>query len=175
MTVASPLPSLNAFIAATKAPARFPASATTADAATGRPSGPWHMAQPDASARTPETERFGAANAGGASCALAPAPAARRAIETTPDARRVFMRGVRRSCASTRRLGRLDGLGRLLRRLRDVELHLPALVEIDGHAPAVGELAEEELVGERAADRVLDEARHRARAHLRVEAVLQIG
>src|SRR6266853_1576519 len=46
-------------------------------------------------------------------------------------------------------------------------------VRLDIHRdlPAVGELAEEQLVGERAANRVLDEPRHRARTHQRIEAV----
>src|SRR6266704_5705068 len=45
-------------------------------------------------------------------------------------------------------------------------------LDIHRDLPAVGELAEEQLVGERAANRVLDEPRHRACTHQRVEAVL---
>src|SRR5882762_8056534 len=46
-------------------------------------------------------------------------------------------------------------------------------LDIHRDLPAVGELAEEQLVGERAANRVLDEPRHRARSHQRIEAVLR--
>src|SRR5476651_1515026 len=173
MTVASRVPCLNAFIASTMAPARRPARGASTDPGAGRPSSPWHMAQPDASARTPDSERLGAANAVAASWAMA-SPAARIAARpSAPRKKNAHLEGGRLDCGMVRGLRRLDRLGRLLRGLRDVELDLAILVEIDRHASAVGELAEEELVGERAADRVLDEARHRARAHLRIEAVLR--
>src|SRR5258706_13196606 len=71
-----------------------------------------------------------------------------------------------------RALSGLDGL-RGLRRLRDIELDVALLVGVDRDLAAVGEAPEEQLVGERAADRVLDEARHGTRAHLRIEAVLR--
>jgi hypothetical protein len=45
-------------------------------------------------------------------------------------------------------------------------------VQVDGDAAAAGEPAEQQLVGERPADGVLDQARHRAGTHQRVEALL---
>src|SRR6478609_4746999 len=62
-------------------------------------------------------------------------------------------------------------LGLLDRGLLEHELHLVVLVEVDQHLAARHEPTEQQLVGERLADRVLDEARHRPRAHLRVEAL----
>src|SRR6267142_4606247 len=53
------------------------------------------------------------------------------------------------------------------------ELDLLVLADVDGDLAAVLQPAEQQLVGERAADGVLDEARHRARAHQRVEALLR--
>src|SRR5712691_6487061 len=46
------------------------------------------------------------------------------------------------------------------------ELDLVALVDVDGHLAAADEPAEQKLVGERLADRILAEPRHRPRAHL---------
>src|SRR3989454_3532186 len=56
--------------------------------------------------------------------------------------------------------------------LLEGELELFVLADVDGHLAAVLQPAEEQLVGERAADRVLDEACHRPRPHQRVEALL---
>ena len=53
------------------------------------------------------------------------------------------------------------------------ELHLLVVADVDRHLAAGDELAEQQLVGERLADRVLDEPRHRPRAHLRIEALLR--
>src|SRR5258708_37549050 len=93
MTVDSRLPSLKAFIAPAMASARCPASDATRDPATGRPSPPWHIAQPDARARIPESVRLGAANAGAACCAItaAAATAAPRPSATTPEARHLLI------------------------------------------------------------------------------------
>src|SRR3954471_14074667 len=71
------------------------------------------------------------------------------------------------ACFIARVLG--DGRGFLFER----ELELLVLADVDGHLAAVLQAAEEELVGERAADRVLDEPRHRPRAHQRIEAFLR--
>jgi hypothetical protein len=46
------------------------------------------------------------------------------------------------------------------------------VVDVHRQAPAVGEAAEQQLVGQGAADGVLDQALHRARAHQRIEALL---
>src|SRR5262249_33664183 len=53
---------------------------------------------------------------------------------------------------------------------REAELNL-AILEVHGHLAAVDQAAEEELVGQRLADGVLDETGHRPRAHLRIEAL----
>src|SRR5689334_19107842 len=77
MMVASRLPSLNAFMAATMESAGRPARRATGEPATGAPAVPWHMAQPPAIDATPFGVRFGAANvgAGGAGCCASAAPA----------------------------------------------------------------------------------------------------
>ncbi|ABA48459.1 200 kDa antigen p200, putative [Burkholderia pseudomallei 1710b] len=59
------------------------------------------------------------------------------------------------------------------RRLVERQQHLVVLVDVDRHVPAVDELAEQQLVGERAPDRILDQPLHRSRAHQRIEAVLR--
>src|SRR5690242_8847222 len=66
------------------------------------------------------------------------------------------------------RSGFRGGLGHFL--FGELERDLAALVDVDGDLAAVRELAEEQLVGERAAYGVLDEPRHRPRAHERIEA-----
>ena len=53
------------------------------------------------------------------------------------------------------------------------EPDLVVVVDVDRHLAAADEAAEQQLVGERLADRVLDQARHRPRAHLRIEALLR--
>src|SRR5262245_1671812 len=58
-------------------------------------------------------------------------------------------------------------------RLLEDETHLAVVVDVDRHCPAADEAAEQELVGQRLADRVLDEPRHRPRTHLRIEAILR--
>src|SRR6185436_19070339 len=60
-----------------------------------------------------------------------------------------------------------DGGGLFL----ELELDLLVLADVDRHLAAVLQLAEQQLVGERTADRVLDQARHRPRTHQRVEAL----
>src|SRR6267378_3003178 len=54
----------------------------------------------------------------------------------------------------------------------ELERGLARVVDVHRDLAAVGELAEEQLIGERAPDRVLDESRHRAGAHQRIETVL---
>ena len=49
------------------------------------------------------------------------------------------------------------------------------LIDVDRHFAAADEPAEQQLVGERLADRVLDQTRHRPRAHLRIEALAAPG
>src|SRR5262249_2321758 len=92
---------------------------------------------------------------------------------TSVRERRFGTRRVSRTRRATRapssdRLG-LRRLGFL--RILERELHLAGVVDVDRHVPASHEPAEEKLVGERLADRVLDEPRHRTRAHLRIEAL----
>src|SRR5690349_9574268 len=60
------------------------------------------------------------------------------------------------------------GLGHFL--FGELERDLAALVDVDRDLAAVRKLAEEQLVGERTAYGVLDEPRHRPRAHERIEA-----
>ena len=67
--------------------------------------------------------------------------------------------------------GSAFGLSLFLRRL-DVEQRLALGVDVDRQAAAVDQAAEQQLVGQRAADRVLDQALHRPRAHQRIEALL---
>src|SRR5436190_20919795 len=57
---------------------------------------------------------------------------------------------------------------RLLRFL-ECERKLAFVVDVDRDVPAADEPTEQELVGKRLANRVLDEPRHRSRAHLRIE------
>src|SRR6202049_4965259 len=198
MIVASSLPCLKAFIRSTRSCCARPARPGTVDAGAGRPLAPWHMAQLAASDCTPFSPRLGTAKlgGGGAGCwadaidAAAAIPAAkaltaRAFMQASLESRgaaaqRIAQPKTKRPPDSGRfgtterlLLGRFHRLRRLLGRLRDVEHHPPAVVDVDRHASAIGELAEQQLVGERAADRVLDQARHRARAHLRIEAVLR--
>jgi hypothetical protein len=51
------------------------------------------------------------------------------------------------------------------------QFDLLVFVEVDGDVAAVRQPAEQQFVGQRGADRVLNQARHRPRAHQRVEAV----
>src|SRR5579862_4059734 len=69
------------------------------------------------------------------------------------------------------RLGRGRRSGRRL--LLEAQQDVFGGVHVDRDFAAMHELAEKELVGERAADRILDQARHGARAHERVEAFLR--
>src|SRR5205814_1547510 len=137
----------------------------------------WQIAQLPAIACTPLGVRLGAANAGagGAGCCASAPAAARPAIATAAVRMRLaLMRDLlclgegayRAPCAKQNartsgrfglacgRLRRFHRLGGLRGRLRDVEPHLASVVDVDRDAAAVGELAEEQLVGERAADRV---------------------
>src|SRR5215470_3345489 len=77
--------------------------------------------------------------------------------------------GPRLSMSRTSRSGDSLGLRGLLGLLED-ELDLVVRLDVDRHLAAAGESAEEQLVRERLADRVLDQPRHRPSAHLRVEA-----
>src|SRR6266849_8081768 len=65
MTVASRLPSLNAFIASTMSACGRPARAATDEPSAARPPVPWHAAQLAAMARTPAGVMLGAAKDGG--------------------------------------------------------------------------------------------------------------
>ena len=56
--------------------------------------------------------------------------------------------------------------------LGELQLHRIGIVQVHDHLSAVGQLAEQQLVGQRLADHVLDQALHRACAHQRVEALL---
>src|SRR5258707_8451921 len=68
---------------------------------------------------------------------------------------------------SNRELGDRGGL------FLELEDDLLGLAEVDRDLAAVLQLAEQQLIGERPADGVLDKARHRAGAHQRVEALLR--
>src|SRR6202171_497743 len=57
-------------------------------------------------------------------------------------------------------------------RFVEIEPDLVVAADVDGHPAPVGELAEQKLVGKRLADGVLNQPRHRPRAHLRIEALL---
>src|SRR5471032_177228 len=57
-------------------------------------------------------------------------------------------------------------------RFRELQLDLILLVQVDRHAAAGDQATEQQLVGQGLAYHVLDQARHRARAHQRVEAFL---
>ncbi len=57
-------------------------------------------------------------------------------------------------------------------RRREVELHIALAVHVDLDPATIDELAEQQFVGQRTADRVLDQARHRAGAHHRIETLL---
>src|SRR6516165_12529268 len=71
------------------------------------------------------------------------------------------------------RSGDSFGLCRLRgRRFLERQADLLLVVEVDYDLAAVHQPAEQQFVGERLADRVLDEARHRPRTHLRIEALL---
>ena len=67
--------------------------------------------------------------------------------------------------------GSAFGLSLLLRRL-DVEQRLAIGIDVDRQPAAVDQAAEQQLVGQRAPDRVLDQPLHRPRTHQRVEALL---
>src|SRR5690606_15626757 len=101
-------------------------------------------------------------------CAATTAPGRTRATGHEKGAVRPLVAGTA-ACATSG--GRGLGLrpvalaGRL-----DVERHLAVLVDIDRQASAIDQPAEQQFVGKRAADGVLDEALHRPRTHERIEA-----
>src|SRR6267142_4442533 len=55
----------------------------------------------------------------------------------------------------------------------ELQLDLLVLADIDGYPAAVLETPEQQLVGQRSPDRVLDEARHGPRTHQWIEAFLR--
>ena len=57
-------------------------------------------------------------------------------------------------------------------RFLEIQTDLVTGVDIDGHPTTVRQLAEQQLVGQRLADGVLDQTRHGAGAHHRVETML---
>src|SRR5436190_19803966 len=57
--------------------------------------------------------------------------------------------------------------------LVELERDLVFVANVDRHLAAADQPAEQQLVGQRLADRVLYQARHRARAHLRVESLFR--
>src|SRR5690242_7067144 len=114
-----------------------------------RPSVPWQVAQAAARLRPSLGSRF---------CASACA-----ALEANAKANN-------RRTIRAPRSGFRGGFGHFL--FGELERDFPALVDVDRHLAAVRELAEQQLVGEGPADRVLDEPRHRPRAHERIEAAL---
>src|SRR5260221_8476019 len=119
---------------------------------------PWQLAQAAARLR-PATDSE--------SCAVAG--------ETSPMARAKATGGGGRIMGSrngpaARRSGFRGGFGDFF--FRKFQRDLAAVVDVHSDLAAVGELAEEQLVGEGAADRVLDEARHGTRPHERIEAAL---
>src|SRR5882672_5310389 len=150
MTVAGRLPDLKSRICCASSERPRPARLGMPGWLT--PFVPWQLAQAAARLRPgPES----------GSCA--------RAGETSANAR---TRNGRLMRSEEPALGRFSGFRGGFRNFLfgELERDLAALVGVDGDLAAVGELAEEQLVGERAADRVLDEPRHRPRAHERIEA-----
>src|SRR6185436_9877387 len=168
MTVAGRCPSRNARICEAICSRGRPASGATS-LVTARPSVPWQMAQEAARLRAPVPW----ASAAGARQASAAAMAIWHLIGILPGGWKTYPQGLEKQrppvgglCLLLRaRSG--DGGGFFL----ELELDLLVLADIDGHLAAVLQAAEQQLVGQRAANGVLDQSRHRARAHQRVEAL----
>src|SRR4029077_14869471 len=169
MTVAGRVPSRNAFICATICSFGRPASGTPS-VVTLRPSVPWQAAQVAARLRATALSWACAAAAASASAA-----ATSLAVIGSSARRRVLPGAEKAKAALGRPLAAWAGPASGDRRsfLFERELEALVLTDIDGHLAAMLQPAEEQLVGERAADRVLDEPRHRPRAHQRVEAFLR--
>src|SRR6266850_3552218 len=152
MMVAGRVPSRNAFICDTMCSFGRPASPITSLVALRAAGLSWAVAASGA-----------AASAAAMSSRFMAPPGA----QVTPGPRKSKGRhGGRPFQMSESRSG--DGRGLFL----EGELDLLVLADVDCHLAAVLQPAEEQLVGEPAADGVLDQARHRARAHQRVEALL---
>src|SRR6185436_14288994 len=140
ITVAGRLPSRNAFICATMCSRGSPASGT-ASLVTARPSVPWQMAQ--LAARLREAVSWAAAGT------------ATSAVAATMNNLTGILRKRR---TSGHRLGRRGRRRR--RRFLEAQDDFLVLADVDGDLAAVHQLAEQQLVRQRAADRVLDQARH---------------
>ena len=106
---------------------------------------------------------------------LPPGPGARCLTARTDRARTApsaQLPGAQPFATAGGRVARRFGLS-LLRGGLDVEHRLALVVDVDRQPAAVDQAAEQQLVGQRAADRVLDQALHRPRAHQRIEALLR--
>src|SRR5438045_936027 len=169
MTVAGRVPSRNAFICATMCSFGSPASETTS-AVTLRPSVPWQLAQVAARLRATGFSWACAAAAASASAAATSlaviGSSARRSVLPAAEKAKAARGGLFAVPAS-----RASGDRRCF--LLEGELELLVRADIDGHLAAVLQPPEQQLVGERAADRILDQPRHRPRAHQRIEALLR--
>ena len=97
------------------------------------------------------------------------APSERRPLLYVDEGAERRTAALRRDVLRSQATGPTSGFGRFL----EAELDLVVVADVDRHLAAIDEPAEQQLVGERLADRVLDEPRHRARAHLRIEALLR--
>src|SRR3954471_6025868 len=168
MTVADRVPSRKAFICATMWSFGNPASDTTS-AVTLRPCVPWQLAQLAARLR---------ATAVSWACAAAATSASAAATSLTvmgPPRGEAYCRPLKKQrpreaafCGSSDRASGDRGC-----LLFEGELDLLALADVDAHLAAVLQPPEQQLIGERTTDVVLDEPRHRPRAHQRVEAFLR--
>src|SRR5207244_4328669 len=152
LTAAGRLPSWKAFSCETRSSFGCPASAGTSLVVL-RPSVPWQLAQVAARLRATALSWALAANAAHVSTA----PSAILGIIWAPP-----------SC-NPKIKGSGDGRGFFL----ELQLDLLVVADVDGYSAAVLEPPEQQLVGQRSPDRVLDEPRHGPRTHQRIEALLR--
>ena len=57
--------------------------------------------------------------------------------------------------------------------MREIQLDLLAVVQIDGYSSSSNQFSEQQLVGQCLADQILDQARHRSGSHERIKAFLR--
>src|SRR5262245_54739739 len=155
MTVAGRLPVLNSCICCARLERSLPARLGMPPWLT--PFVPWQFAQAAARLRPAASGTWAREGETSASASASAAGYGVRIIRSWP-------------ASAARRSGFRGGFGDFL--FGELERDLAALVHVHGDFPAVRELSEQQLVGERAPDRVLDEARHRPCAHERIESSL---
>src|SRR5688500_17469612 len=186
MTVAGFAPVRNSFSLRTISPFAIPASGSMPP--TLRPSVPWQLAQ--VAARLRAAVSWAGADSGSATIAAATIignlisglsprlvrkslrPRACPRQGPNVDISR-FAGGIKRAARGGLFRGRARASGDRGGLLLELEHDLLGLADVDGHLAAVLQLAEQQLVGQRAPDGVLDEARHRPGPHQRVEAFLR--